>query len=169
MVLAAILMNPPLTEGARTHRALRELASVRGDQVIVTNLLGLPTKSFTELSAAAEQAAPWLASREPLRDVLRQVDQLHAAWGVSGLVGEARRHLRAQLSFVAVEAIAAGHSHIWTLYGEARHPSRWHQYLSDRHGRVASGAMHDRIRQALRWVPIAELFAEVMREDRVGP
>jgi hypothetical protein len=157
VVIAAILMNPPLTEGAQTHRALQKLSHVRGDDVIVTNLLGVATRSFSELSAAASLAEPWLATREALRAAIGQADELHAAWGVSKLEGEARRHLRAQLSFLAAEATAAAHTHIWTLFGEPRHPSRWHQFLSDRHGRVASGPMQERIRQALQLVHIDDL------------
>lgn len=157
-MITVILMNPPLTGGAQTMRALHALEEAQDDTISLSNLLALPTRSFTEISAAASNPGPWMQARGELRAAIRNADQLHAGWGVGGINGLARQHLRGQLEFVSREAQTAGHSHIWTLLGDPRHPSRWHQFLSDRHGRVEPGSLVDRLRQALLRSPIAAVL-----------
>jgi hypothetical protein len=60
-----------------------------------------------------------------------------------------------------------GNDCIWTLNGEPRHPSRWDQYVSDRHGRASGATFSERIAQVLTSVPLATLCPEGGSRDEV--
>jgi hypothetical protein len=47
------------------------------------------------------------------------------------------------------ELLALGHVDAWTVGGESRHPSRWHQYVSDKHARAGSGEFAERLKSVL--------------------
>ena len=80
-----------------------------------------------------------------------------AAWGLYGLSGPAKAHRREQLGWLAGAAQSLGHTDCWTVGGEARHPSRWHQYVSDVHGRTTEGTFAERLRQVLVKVPLSAI------------
>lgn len=42
----------------------------------------------------------------------------------------------------------------WMVGGEPRHPSRWHQFVSDKHGRTTGGTFEERLVQVLVEVPL---------------
>jgi hypothetical protein len=56
------------------------------------------------------------------------------------------------------------------LGGEPRHPSRWHQYVSDKYGRTSGGTFEERIKQVLVAVPLARAAAGllVVRDSMAG-
>jgi hypothetical protein len=157
-VLGAILLNPPLTTGAATMRHLQVAAELLGcDDVRIANLFAIPTASVTEINEVGTAAKGWKAAQVDLRALLGQADHLLAGWGVSGLVGSAARHRTRQLVWLGTRAQTIGQHTIWTLNGEPRHPSRWHQYVSDRHGRATGNSLHDRLDSVLRSVLITTL------------
>lgn len=155
--LGAILLNPPLTTGAATMRHLRVAAEVLGcDDVQVANLFAIPTVSVTEINEAGRNAEGWEAARVQLARVIETSAELVAGWGVSGLHGPAAAHRQGQLAWLVDQLAARGQPlSIWTLNGEPRHPSRWHQYVSDRHGRASGPTLHDRLGSVLQQVEIS--------------
>jgi hypothetical protein len=60
-----------------------------------------------------------------------------------------------------VEAIRAGISNIWMVGGEPRHPSRWHQFVSDKYSRTTGGSFEERLDQVLESVPMSALRTKV--------
>jgi len=128
--LGAILLNPPLTEGAATQRHLRVAAELLGcGEIHIANLFAVPTRSVLEINEVGRDGAGWLAARRPLKRLIDSAEQIVAGWGVSGLYGPARTHRRVQVAWVLDRIVASGKDHIWMLNGEPRHPSRWHQYV----------------------------------------
>lgn len=83
-----------------------------------------------------------------------------AGWGVAGLSGQARRLMQAQVAWLAERSAALGIDTFWTVGGEARHPSRWHQYVSDKYGRTSGGTFEERLKQVLVEVPTRRLIVE---------
>ena len=100
----------------------------------------------------------WLGGgATPVAPGHRESDHLLAGWGVGGLAGPAARHQQAQLEYVDACARDIGNDYIWTLNGELRHPSRGHQYVSDKHGRASGASLSERIVMVPRSVPLATL------------
>ncbi|MGC4819087.1 DUF1643 domain-containing protein [Micromonospora sp. DT63] len=152
--LGAILLNPPLTTGAATMRNLHVAADVlRCDGVQVANLFTLPTTDVAEINQVGRNTLDWERACPALEQVLMTSHAVVAGWGVSGLYGPAGAHRRAQAAWVIRRAASAPHlGGLWTLNGEPRHPSRWHQYVSDRHGRTSGASLRDRLASVLRFV-----------------
>ncbi|MBK6871322.1 MAG: DUF1643 domain-containing protein [Kineosporiaceae bacterium] len=150
--LGAILLNPPLTAGTATVRHLRVAADLLGcAEIQVANLFAIPTKSVIEINVIGSTAAGWEAARPSLAAVLDSSTALVAGWGVSGLHGQAAAHQREQLSWIAERvAQVPVPLPVWTLNGESRHPSRWHQYVSERHGRAIGNSFQERLASVLR-------------------
>jgi hypothetical protein len=147
--LCAVLASPPLTTGARTLAHLGVAAEILGcDQVRVVNLFGVATDDIPAISLVGQDAAGWMLARPSIAAAFAEADILLAAWGVGLLTGAARKHRQAQLRWLAQVAAGADHSTALSV-GQARHPSRWHQYVSDRHGRVQGDTFSDRLRQVL--------------------
>ena len=115
----------------------------------MANLFYFPVADLPALSACGSGAAGWLAARPRLVDALQEADLLLAAWGLHALHGPARLRRAEQLSWLQGEARAHGHVNAWCVGGKPRHPSRWHQYVSDRHGRTSGGPPADRLREVL--------------------
>lgn len=135
--LGAILLNPPLTTGAATMRHLRVAAEVLGcNNVQVGNLFAVPTISVTDINDVGRDVAGWESARWNLDQVVASSAELVAGWGVSGLHGRALAHRQAQVTWLIERLRALKVPGVWTLNGQARHPSRWHQYVSDRHRRA---------------------------------
>jgi hypothetical protein len=156
--LVAVLLNPPAaTSGARTHNAVTRAGHVLGyASVEIVNLCGEATRSVVDLNASTT-ADRWVQARADLSTALDRASALLGAWGVAGLVGTARRHRDEQVAWLRQEATRLDLSNMWMVGGEPRHPSRWHQYVSDKYGRTAGGTSDERLQQVLRSVP---LFAE---------
>lgn len=155
VTLGAILLNPPLTRGTRTVNSLCIAADIlECDTVEVANLFSVPTRDVTVINSIGRSTAGWEAARTQLLQVVSESDHLLAGWGVSGLSGLASTRRLMQIEYVYSCARKTGKNAIWTLNGEARHPSRWHQYVSDRHGRARGNSLRDRIGSVLTQIPV---------------
>lgn len=153
--LGAVLLNPPLTTGAVTMRHLQVAAEVLGcDGVRVANLFATPTRSVTQINDVGRDSAGWTEARPALARLGATSAELVAAWGVSGLHGPAFAHWQAQITWLIHQFRQDAVAGVWTLNGEPRHPSRWHQYVSDRHGRASGATFRDRLSSVLRWVEL---------------
>lgn len=120
------------------------------DGVQIANLFAIPTRSVTEINEAGRSATGWEAARPALEQALNTSAELVAGWGVSGLHGLAAAHFQAQTSWLHNWFCDGSRPPwIWTLNGEARHPSRWHQYVSDRHGRASGATFRERLASVL--------------------
>lgn len=155
--LVAVLLNPPAqSSGVRTRNAVYRAAGVLGyDEVVMTNLCSVATPSIVEVNALGREA--WASARADLEVAVRGGAGLLAAWGVGGLSGDARRWLCAQVEWLVDCAGAGGLRSVWTVGGEPRHPSRWHQFVSDKHGRTRGGSFEERLAQVLVDVPTRDL------------
>jgi hypothetical protein len=98
------------------------------------------------------EKAAWTAARRDLILALDGADAILAGWGVSGLTGDARRLLDEQVGWLQARAQQSGIDGFWMVGGQPRHPSRWHQYVSDKYGRTSGGPFDARIAQALTFV-----------------
>jgi hypothetical protein len=155
--LTAILLNPPTGTGARTVSHLGHAQrSLNCGSLSIGNLVQIRTAGMEDLSTAAERFEPWLEARAALSMLLEGAENVLYAWGVSPLRGPARSHLRAQIAWVVSHPVPLG-TRIWTLGGEPRHPSRWHQYLSEKYGRTNGGPFSDRVSDALTIYPTRPL------------
>lgn len=155
--LGAVLLNPPTGDGRPTLRHLAVAAELLGcESFQIANLSSLVTPSVTELNLGGRDWAGWQAARSGL-SALVETDEILVAWGVSGLSGAAALHRAAQTDWLLTSLQAAGRSTIWTVGGEPRHPSRWHQYVSDRHGRASGATFGARLRTVLVRTAIASL------------
>ena len=150
VTVAAVLATPPTTSGARTTaQAQQAVELLGGSRLLVANLFDFPVADLPALSVCGAAAAGWLEARPKVVDALHEADVLLAAWGLHPLHGPARSLRQQQLSWLQEEAQVRGHFSAWCVAGQPRHPSRWHQYVSDRHGRTAGGSSLERLRQVL--------------------
>lgn len=147
--LLAVLLNPPsASSGARTRNAVALAGQILGfDNVEIANLTNVATPTVVELNRIDQDG--WFEARDELRVRLRGADALLGGWGTTGLHGPARRSLLTQVSWLAQESSAAGMPEMWTVGGQPRHPSRWHQYVSDKYGRATGATFHHRLSQVL--------------------
>lgn len=150
-VLGAILINPPLGSGGATLRHLEALREVlECDLVQIANLLSVPTVSTDDIREAGVRLGSWRRARPQVRNLLQSADHIVLGWGLGGISGIARQHFNAQVRWVEQELARRGEGvPVWTIGDGPRHPSRWHQYVSDRHGRTAQGSLQDRLRSVL--------------------
>lgn len=156
--LCAIALNPPTTNGLRTTKHLRVAAEIIGcSDLIIVNLFSIPTRNVLNIDEIGADWDGWLNARPQLESGIASSDAVIVAWGVRGLTGAAAANFRLQVAWVFDELAASKHAKVWTINGEARHPSRWHQYVSDKYGRTAGGNFEDRLRDALRLDPIGVL------------
>lgn len=153
--LVAILLNPPLSSsGNRSRNAVSRVSQLLGyKSVEVVNLYADPTNSNAEL-AFSETLEGWLRARQNLKIALPSADGLLGAWGVAALAGSAQRERNRQVAWLRTEASRAGLDNMWMVGGEPRHPSRWHQYVSDKYGRTTGGTFEERLRQVVVRVPL---------------
>jgi hypothetical protein len=158
--LCVLLASPPTTSGARTLNAIAVAAQcLQTPQIVTANLLAKPARDLAEMSSIGAQATAWEAARADLHRAVTGGDLLLAAWGLNSLTGPARHHHNAQVEWLLHTAEEAGHTHAWTLGGEPRHPSRWHQFSSDLHGRTPPGlSREDRVRTLLTRVALMALL-----------
>jgi hypothetical protein len=99
----------------------------------------------------------WLMARDELSNALERATSVLGRWGIAGLTGDALRDQNQQISWLQLEAVQAGISTIWMVGGEPRHPSRWHQFISDKYSRTTGGSFAERLDQVLESVPISTL------------
>lgn len=118
----------------------------------MTNLCAVPTPSVVQLSALAHDA--WDLARDDLESALTGAGAVLACWGIAGFTGDGRRWMRAQVNWFAGRALESGITTFWMVGGEPRHPSRWHQYVSDKYARTSGGTFDERIAQVLVQVPV---------------
>ena len=153
--LVAVLLNPPLTTGVAS---LRHVEAARQalvcDSVIVANLFATPTRSVEDINVVGKTACGWTQAREQLQLAISNADLLLGAWGTSGLSGEALRMRKAQVSWLMQTAADEGLEELWTVGGTPRHPSRWHQYVSDKYQRAVGDTLERRLSSVLRSAPI---------------
>lgn len=131
------------------QRAARVLGY--GDPVIL-NLCAVATPSLVEVNTLGRES--WLSARADLQDVVLEGGDLLAAWGVGGLTGIARQNMGAQIDWLVDLMRGSRHREFWTVGGEPRHPSRWHQYVADVHNRTHGGNFEERLAQVLVQVPV---------------
>lgn len=155
--LVAVLLNPPLTTGAASLRHVEAARQALDcESVAVANLFATPTRSVEDINVVGSSADGWTQAREPLRLAISSADLLLGAWGISGLTGEAARMRKSQVSWLIRAAHDEGLSHLWTVGGTPRHPSRWHQYVSDKYQRAVGDTLDQRLSSVLSKVPLAE-------------
>lgn len=163
--LVAVLLNPPAqSSGVRSRNAVYRAARVLGyDDVVMTNLCSIATPSIVEVNGLGYEA--WTSARRELELAVQSGAGVLAAWGVGGLRGDARRWLRAQVEWLVDCAGTDGIHSFWMVGGEPRHPSRWHQYVSDKHGRTRGGSFDERLAQVLIDVPTRDLPPATDHQD----
>lgn len=167
--LGALLLNPPLTSGTRTLSHLGIAAELLGcDALDIANLFAVATRDVTAINDVGLSSDGWEAARPRLRQVIAESDHLLAGWGVSSLAGRAAIHRQSQVDYVRACARDVGKDCIWTLNGEPRHPSRWHQYVSDRHGRANGESLAERLWMVLTPVRFETLCRKQLRLCAVG-
>lgn len=157
--LLAVLLNPPsASTGARSLGAVRRAAKVLGFEGFeVANLFSEPTPTVVELNLLTGHEDSRSQFQRRLGEQLRSAGGVLAAWGVAGASGKFRRERNERAAWLQKKALRLGHEHIWTVGGEPRHPSRWHQYVADKHGRTAGGTFEERLGEVLRAAPIRAL------------
>lgn len=155
-ILIALLASPPTTDGARTTSRLTHALPVVGcDRLLIVNLFAEPAQDLPALNHLATSQRGWISAREEVSAALRTADELLAGWGLLRLTGPAKVHQASQIRWLIREAHLAGHEQCWAVGSQPRHPSRWHQYVSDRHGRTSSGTFEERLREVLVRTPLS--------------
>lgn len=124
----------------------------------MTNLFSIPTQDIPAISQLGAAADGWWDARPSLELALDDADVVLAGWGLDRLTGSAREHRTQQLAWVEARWRAAGHDRAFCVDG-GRHPSRWHQYVSDRHARVGGGSFEERLRKVLLPVAVEQVTA----------
>lgn len=156
--LGVILASPPVTSGVRTTNMVRRAAEALGfDAIEIANLFPKATRDTGEISLLGSEERFWLDARPALESLLGRSEGLLAAWGVGSCTGSARYWWTDQLKWTATTAAVFGHTQAWTLGPGPRHPSRWHQYVSDKYGRAGDGTTEARISRALQLSPLSGL------------
>lgn len=150
----AVLLNPPKrTSGVRSRNAVARAAAVLGyGEIRVVNLCAEPTASVAELHHV--DRVSWERARCELGGALTGATAVLGAWGVAGVAGPTRRDLQAQIAWLYGWALQVGIDRVWMVGGEPRHPSRWHQYISDKYKRTTGGSFEERLAQVLVAMPI---------------
>lgn len=162
-VLLAILANPPLSENTRTEQRVQLAANVLGyDHSRISNLFSISSKSSREIQNLGANEHGWLSAQTAISKAAPEASGILLAFGLMSLSGDARSLYLAQREWLRTCLQAASHDMVWQL-GDARHPSRWHQYLSDRHGRSPGGSFDTRLRHGLRLVPVSEALGPLGR------
>lgn len=155
--LVVVLMNPPsASSGRRTRNAVLVAGALLGyANVRMVNLCRLPTKSVVEL--ADSSLNDWRRARPYLKQAIGNGSAILTAWGVSPLRGAAQQHFNSQVDWFCQEAQMKGMDRIWTVGGSPRHPSRWYQFVADKHGRTDGGTFPQRLNQVLEEISIYSL------------
>lgn len=147
--LCAVLLSPPVTSGVRTRNAVRRAGEVLGlREFVIVNLITVPTDDSTDVARFRPTLPELTESRSRLAEAVPASDALLFGWGLLSGFGPSRTWVREQIDWLLHMALGSGHEYAWTV-GEARHPSRWHQYTSDKHSRTEGGDANARLRAVL--------------------
>jgi hypothetical protein len=167
--LLVVLACPPVTTGNRTRNQVQRVSCILGaEQTRLVNLFPLPTQNVGSVAALGADRQVWASARGELRQELEWSTDLLAAWGVTRPVGLAGQHRDEQVSWLIDVSVRMGRASAWTVGGTPRHPSRWHQFVSDKHRRVAPGTAEERLRQVLTRVPLPNLHAAAAKTAPAG-
>ncbi len=153
------LLNPPSrSTGSRTRNAVIAAGQVLGfEQVEIVNLAAVATPSVIELNRIGTD--PWLEAVAEVDAKVTIAEAILAGWGTSGLSGLSRSARAGQVRRVIRSLESSGRDiPIWTVGGRPTHPSRWHQFVADKHARTAGGSFSERIGQVLVRVSAEELL-----------
>jgi len=151
-LLGAILINPAAGAGTTTISRLELVRDLLGcEQVRIENLLTVATRSVLEITKAGAQFEDWEAARPGLSSLISDSDQLLLGWGLGGgFGGPARDHFAAQVTWIEHQiSLRRDRPLVWTVGNGPRHPSRWHQYVADKHRRTRGGHFRNRLRDVL--------------------
>jgi len=155
MRLGVILLNPPEGTGKATRRNLEAgLESFGNPEIRLANLFATATRNVAAINEVGVKPEGWALARPPIEKVLRSSDQILFGWGVGSLHGIARQNFLNQIKWLRATALEMRHDSYWTIGSEPRHPSRWHQYVSDVHGRTSGGTLSSRLAQVLVRTPL---------------
>lgn len=131
--LAAILINPPLTDGRRTLNRVNLAANLLGfDRVVVGNLFALPSHASGAITELGVSSHGWVTAKADLTDHLASSDGVLLAFGVNAPSGPARDHFRGQVRWLMERTISLGLP-TWQVGDGPRHPSRWQRWTSRKH------------------------------------
>ncbi|WP_367575652.1 DUF1643 domain-containing protein [Microbacterium phycohabitans] len=157
--LLAILANPSLDQYSRTARRVQAAGTLLGfPDITIANLFAEPSKSSRDIRLLGCDRHGWLKARDLISRELRSADAVLLGFGTIPVSGLAKAHLDDQKAWLRRQLELASHAYVWQV-GNARHPSRWHQYLSDRHGRTSGGTFEERLVEQLRQVPISDALS----------
>jgi hypothetical protein len=155
--LVAILANPRFDQGGRSENRVALAGEVLGyDSAQIVNLFAWPSASSRDIALLGKVSGGWQDARRELTDAIYEADGVLVGFGLIPTSRESGPHLRAQLRWLREELRAGGHASVWQVGDRPRHPSRWHQYVSDIHGRTAGGTFEERLHQVLRAVPLGD-------------
>lgn len=154
--LCVVLQNPsPALRASISSRNAETAAMLLGhDSVILVNLLSVPSRNSRDLEALGPDTAAWIESRHQIQEGLGGADEVLFGWGHTRLGAGLEPARREQVRWVRDAARQAGHTHAWTVGPEARHPSRWRQYVGPVRGLFAGDTFEERLRLALQRHPV---------------
>lgn len=149
--LAAFLLNPPTGTGCRTVGRLGVAAEILGcaGAIRIANLVDQPTKGLHDLAVEATDPQHWDDSFQKLFGVFTEPHTPLIGWGVSRPPGIVGQYAARQQERVLRGLLASGHTAAWTLLGQPRHPSRWHQFTSEKYPHATGTGFVERLRSVL--------------------
>ena len=160
--LCVVLLSPPLTSGSRTLRAVRQAAEVIGcAKFRIANLITVPTWNLRDLDEKALDQRVWIDSRSAMANEVASAGRLLFAWGLLRNLRLARPMAEAQVRWLIGVADEFGHQEAWSVGSDVRHPSRWHQFTSDKYARTGGGTPEERLKQVLYRRPLSEFKSMV--------
>lgn len=167
--MLAVLANPPVSSGTRTRRQIQVASELMGcDRFEIGNLFPIPTRDIPAIASVGRDESLWLLGRQAIRESLAVADVVLGGWGITRLSGQAQLHFQEQVAWFVLALDEAGVGEVWMVGGVPRHPSRWHRYVSDKHGRVEPGTPHERLAQVLVPVSVGQLRADVLGVTPIG-
>ncbi|QZN85424.1 hypothetical protein K5O09_16935 [Cellulomonas sp. C5510] len=150
----AVLANPSDRRGTRTERQVDVAAAVLlFDRVRITNIFAYPSPSSRDILTLGREMGGWILARSLVNEALAHADGVLVGFGGIPVSGPARLHLADQLRWLSAELQSRPSLPVWQV-GSARHPSRWHQFVSDRHGRTSGGSFRTRLTEVIQPVPV---------------
>jgi len=153
--LCVVLLSLPTTSGVRTANAVSRAARLLGhNNATIVNLIDRSAIDVPDLARFGPEDPAWQEARSAISRGLHSASDVLFGWGVVSRMGSARLAVQSQVTWTLKAAAASGHLRAWAV-GEGRHPSRWHQYVADRHARTLGGTADARLRQVLRQHPLA--------------